>query len=179
MHLVVKTPMLICLPFLKGIPYLWPKFADMEIAFNILRQTRANLLNATAQLSEEAMNHIPNGFNNNIIWNLAHCLVTQQLLVYKLSDTPLLIRDELVGLYRKGTRPESPVDSKWINQIRELLAETPEQMVLDVKAGKFGPFKTYSTSFGITLDSVEAAIAFNNVHEGMHLGVILAMRKFV
>ena len=171
--------MLIYLPFLKGIPYLWPKFADMEIAINILRQTRANLLKTTAQLSEEAMNHIPNGFNNNIIWNLAHCVVTQQLLVYKLSNTPLLIRDELVDLYRKGTKPESPVDSKWIHQIRELLAETPEQMALDLKAGKFETYKTYPTSYGITLDHVEAAITFNNVHEGMHLGVVLAMRKFV
>jgi len=33
--------------------------------------------------SLEQLNKIPEGFNNNLIWNIAHCVVTQQLLCYK------------------------------------------------------------------------------------------------
>ena len=37
----------------------------------------------------------------------------------------------------------------------------------------------YETSFGYTLHGVEEAILFNNTHEGMHIGTILALRYFV
>jgi hypothetical protein len=33
----------------------------------------------------DQLNTIPEGFNNNLIWNIGHIIVSQQLLVYKLS----------------------------------------------------------------------------------------------
>ncbi len=33
------------------------------------------------------------------------------------------------------------------------------------------------TSAGIRLESVEDAIAFNNFHEGIHLGYVMALKK--
>jgi hypothetical protein len=49
---------------------------------------------------------VPEGFNNNIIWNIAHVIVTQQILVYKLSGLPMIVTDEMVEKYRKGTKTE-------------------------------------------------------------------------
>ena len=49
------------------------------------RITRKNLLKYLNTLSIEELNIIPEGFNNNIFWNIAHVAVTQQILVYKLS----------------------------------------------------------------------------------------------
>jgi hypothetical protein len=34
----------------------------------------------------EQLNKIPEGYNNNLIWNIAHVVVVQQMLVYKLSE---------------------------------------------------------------------------------------------
>ena len=51
----------------------------------------------------EQLNKVPAGFNNNIIWNIGHIIVTQQLLVYKLSGLPMIVTDEMVEKYRKGT----------------------------------------------------------------------------
>ena len=41
----------------------------MKYQFEILKQTRANVLQAIESLSHEQMNQIPKGFNNNIVWN--------------------------------------------------------------------------------------------------------------
>ena len=57
----------------------------MDQEFEILLITRKNLLNSIKDLSIDELTKIPNGFNNNIIWNAGHNLATQQLLVYKLS----------------------------------------------------------------------------------------------
>jgi len=34
----------------------------------------------------EQLNKIPEGFSNNLIWNIGHIIVTQQVLIYKLSN---------------------------------------------------------------------------------------------
>jgi hypothetical protein len=51
------------------------------------------------------LNTIPEGYSNNLIWNIAHIIVVQQMLVYKLSIT-MMISDEMVEKYKKGTKPE-------------------------------------------------------------------------
>jgi hypothetical protein len=40
---------------------------------------------SVAALDLAQLNIVPDGFNNSIAWNIAHILVTQQLLHYKLS----------------------------------------------------------------------------------------------
>ena len=75
----------------------------MDQQFEILLITRKNVLNSIKDLSIEALTKIPKGFNNNIIWNAAHNLATQQLLVYKLSGQSPVIPGELIDKYRKGT----------------------------------------------------------------------------
>ena len=49
----------------------------MEFVFNAITQTRANAIAAIEGLSNEQLNEIPEGFSNNIAWNLGHILVTQ------------------------------------------------------------------------------------------------------
>ena len=56
-----------------------------------------------------------------------------------------------------------------------------ESVVLkaDYEKGLFKDFKPYATSFGMELAAIEDAILFNNAHEAMHLGTMLAIRKFL
>ncbi|MEL6926626.1 MAG: DinB family protein, partial [Bacteroidota bacterium] len=94
----------------------------------------------------EELNTIPEGFNNNLIWNLGHVLVTQQLLTYGLSYMPLKVSAELVNKYRKGTRPEGPINQGEIDYISSALMELPELFMEDYEGGQFKSFKQYSTS---------------------------------
>ena len=45
--------------------------------------------------------------------------------------------------------------------------------------GKFVAFTTYETHIGFHLATFEEAINFNNYHEGIHLGFMMNIRKFV
>jgi hypothetical protein len=127
----------------------------------------------------EQLNKVPEGFNNNIIWNVAHIVVTQQLLVYKLSGLPMLVTDEMVEKYRKGSKTEHFASQEEVNKIMSLLTETIDLTEKDIEKKVFTDFTEYPTSAGYVLTSAQDAMAFNNFHEGIHLGVILGHRKLV
>ena len=151
----------------------------MEFAFTVLRQTRENVLGVLDSHSLEELNTIPDGFSNNLIWNSTHIAVTQQLLVYGLSGLPLLIPAEVVTAYRKGTRPEGAVTAEEAEQVKAWLRELPDQTMSDIREGKFQQFRSYDTSYGVALNSLEEAIAFNNSHEALHLGYMMSLRKAI
>ena len=67
----------------------------MKIQFDILTKTRAIVLHYISGLSLDQIHVIPEGFNNHIAWNIAHLVVTQQLLHYKLSGKDCLVSDDL------------------------------------------------------------------------------------
>jgi len=151
----------------------------MQAQFDILRATRENALKTIADFSIEELNRIPEGFNNNLIWHLGHMVVTQQLLVYKFSGLPMNVSDDWIAKYKKGTKPEGEVSTEEFEQIKSKMLSTVAQMQTDFEKGIFKNFKTYPTSYGYTLSSAASAAAFNNVHEAMHLGNLISMKKLV
>jgi hypothetical protein len=66
----------------------------------ITLQNRKNLLAILENTSKENLLKIPEGFRNNIWWNIAHVVVTQQILVYKFSGETMRVPTELVERYR-------------------------------------------------------------------------------
>ena len=151
----------------------------MNIQFEALKKSRELVLKFLDGLTLEQLHTIPEGFNNNIAWNVAHLVVTQQLLHYKLSGLQCLVSDELVDGYRKGTKPTETFTEEEFEEVKELLIGLPDTLREDYEAGIFKEYTEYETSTGFVLSSFEHAIAFNNLHEGLHLGVIMAMRKLV
>lgn len=151
----------------------------MKQAFKLHRSTRENALKLSEAFNPEQLNLIPAGFNNNLIWNLGHMVITQQLLLYKMSGNELRVDKSLVNKYKKGSKPEAYIEETEIKHIQELLISTSEQAKQDFEAGLFKEYKHYSTSYGFELLGIEDSVAFNNVHEAMHLGNLLSMRKFI
>ncbi|CAM1356709.1 MULTISPECIES: DinB family protein [Tenacibaculum] len=151
----------------------------MDTQFEVLKKSRELVFNLIDGLTIEQLHKIPEGFNNNIAWNVAHLVVTQQLLHYKLSGLQCLVSDELIDNYRKGTKPSETFTEEELEEVKELLLGLPDTLKEDFEAGIFTDYTSYKTSTGFVLDSFKTALAFNNMHEGMHLGVIMAMRKLV
>ncbi len=149
----------------------------MQSPIEITRTNRRLLEKILENHSLAQLNKVPEGFKNNLIWNIAHVVVTQQLLIYKMSGLPMIIDDEMVQLYKKGTKTERPVTESEVLKVKELLFTTLDNTEKDLEAGVFKTFQEYPTSTGFTLTSLEDALHFNNFHEGIHLGYVLALKK--
>jgi hypothetical protein len=54
----------------------------MQETFKFILKSRQKFIELLDGLSIEQLNKIPTGFNNNIIWNFAHIVVSTQTLVY-------------------------------------------------------------------------------------------------
>ncbi|NQX86645.1 MAG: DinB family protein [Flavobacteriaceae bacterium] len=151
----------------------------MQWTFDILEKNRKLMASFLDNFSVAQLNRIPEGFNNNMIWNIAHVIATQQLLTYKLSGIEMTVDSNFVKRYKKGTQPENLVSVDAIAAIKSMLFSSVEQTKIDYAKDIFQTFELYTTSTGSTLRSFEDAMAFNNFHEGIHLGYVLAMKKLV
>lgn len=149
----------------------------MNSAFTQLAVTHQNLSQYLTQFDLEKLRTIPPGFNNHIFWNIAHCVVTQQLLCYRLSGNDLLLEDSIIDLYRKGSSATPNLTTEDIADFKNYLEVFPQKLKEDYEKGLFKSYTRYPTSYGFELNSIEDAISFNNIHSGVHLGYIMAMRK--
>jgi reverse gyrase len=152
----------------------------MQFSFDLLANLRVISQKHIENNTLETLNKVPEGFNNNIIWNIAHILVTTQVLAYKLSGLPLSISDEMVVKYKKDTKPKEDVTQEEVDEIKGLLVSTAEQLEADYKAGVFKNYTEYTVSTtGNTLKSIDDVLQFNLLHEGMHLGYVLALSRAI
>ena len=152
----------------------------MQFTFDVLHNIRPFFKRHIENHSLEDLNKIPEGYNNNIIWNIGHIVVTAQLLAYKLSGLPMIVDDKLVDKYRKDTKPEVAVSQTEVDEIKALLFSTIEKLESDYKAGIFKDYKAYTVSTtGNRLTNIDEALQFILFHEAMHLGYILALVRAV
>lgn len=149
----------------------------MNWAFDITLKNRAILKTFIETYSLEELNKIPTGFNNNIIWNIAHTIAVQQSLVYKLSGLPAIISEEMIQTFKKGSRPERDLTQAEVDEIKGLLVSTIEKTKEDYEREAFQNYHEYTVMTKSNLTNVLEAIEFNNFHEGIHLGYILALKK--
>lgn len=131
------------------------------------------------EMTLDEINQIPKGFSNNILWNTGHMLVVLQKLTYGLSGNTLLLSDELINAFGKGTKPEEKYTQESYEKVKKLLVCTAKDLKQDYESGIFKAFNEFTTGLGVKLTSIEEAIHFVSVHEAIHYGYMLALRKAV
>lgn len=151
----------------------------MDTCISTIIESRKVFRQLIDGLSIEEINIVPAGFNNNIIWNFGHVIVSQQLLCYKLSGLPLKIEESYLLKYAKGTKPEIFFDETELEFLKQQAAFLIDELVRDLDQGLFKNFTTYVTSFNVTLLNVDDAVKFLTMHEGMHLGYAMAIKRLI
>ncbi|WP_289139088.1 DinB family protein [uncultured Brevibacillus sp.] len=79
-----------------------------EVLFRQLQDYRSETLHAVEGLTEEEVNIVPKGFNNNILWNLGHIYLDQYLWISHITKDQALIpyRNEEVNQKSSAASPQ-------------------------------------------------------------------------
>lgn len=145
--------------------------------FGTLKKQRQLIHKTVSDLSREELLAIPAGRTNNIVWNLAHIITVQQGLAYGLTGNPMNIPDEYRAWYFRDTSPADWTGEPDVARLLQELLTLPEQTESDYVSGRLVNFTPYTTTTGVSLETIDDALGFNNFHEGIHYGIILSIRK--
>jgi hypothetical protein len=137
------------------------------------------MLTMVSEYSTEQLNKVPEGFNNNIIWNLGHVIAAQQGICYKRSGLDTVVSEAFFESYRPGTKPDKFIDAEEIANIKELLFSTLDQFEADTKKGIFVEYNPVVTRYGVELTSITEAMNFLPFHDGFHMGYVMALKRMV
>lgn len=151
----------------------------MQETFKFILQARQKFIELIDSLSIEQLNKIPAGFNNNIIWNFGHIVVSTQTLVYVRTgikaDTAWVKYNED---YKKDTKPTRFVEQAEVDELKEIAIRSIEQIAADYENGIFGAITSFSTStYGYPLNTIEEVIALTSGHDNVHFGYAMAQRR--
>lgn len=149
----------------------------MKEQFELIRQTRARFSDLVYGLSIEELNEIPSGMNNNIAWNFGHIVAAQQSLCNSLSGVELDVPEEIIAGFKKGTKPERFISQEAIVELKEYAVSCIDELEKGLGENVYVQYKSYTTSFGYTLNNIEDAVRFVMVHDALHLGYSMAIRK--
>ena len=151
----------------------------MEFLLDIAKHTRLNFIKLMDGLTIEQLNIIPQGYNNNIAWNFNHIVAAQQILCYVRGHIDTRIPVDNVTKYQRGSSPEGFISEEELIYYKEQAFTLLETLKADVDADLFGNYEAITTMFGITLSSVNDAIAYFVTHDNLHYGYALSLRRAV
>lgn len=150
----------------------------MKVEIALFRATRNNTIAVLKDLTLEQINKIPENFSGNITWHIGHMVSTHKGLIYQLNSAPGGLEKEFVVKYKKGSVPESPIDQAEFEFITEHLLNQVDELEEDLqKENFFGKNIPYSTSYNFDLNSFEECLKFSNLHQALHLGYIMALKR--
>jgi len=153
--------------------------SDTLATISQIKNTRIFILELVKELNSGQLNKIPTGFNNNIIWNIAHLTAAQQNLCYKRSGLEITVEEKYFTPFLSGTKPDKFIQKEEIESIFDVLLNTIDQLATDYTSGIFKQFDPWDKRYGMKLNSIEDAINFIPFHEGMHIGYIIALKKLI
>mgnify|MGYP001221505563 CR=1 FL=1 len=138
-------------------------------------------INTAQGLSEQALDYIPEGFNNNIRWNLGHIFVIQEKFAFQFAGDPLQLPDNFERWFAKGTQPADWQEEQLpsLDELLKLLAEQPVRIGKELHNRLNEQVETpLTTGTGLTLSTIEEFLSYTLFHEGIHFNAINMLKRF-
>lgn len=153
----------------------------MQQIFDFIIDARKAFIKLVDSLTIEQLNKIPDGFNNNIIWNFGHIVVSTQSLCYVrtgvLPDANTIKFNEF---YKKGTKPSYIATAGEVAELKLIALESLEKIKADYLEGKLSKVVPFATStFEVELNSVEEILITTIGHDNLHFGYASALKKLM
>jgi len=149
--------------------------------FEFIINSRKAFIHLMDGLTLEQLNEIPDGFNNNIIWNFGHIVVSTQTLCYVRTgiwaDTSAV---KFNDFYRKDTRPTYTVSEQEVVELKILALESIAKIKEDYANGVFLNIAPFATStYGVEMKSIEEILITTIGHDNLHYGYAWALKKLL
>lgn len=142
-----------------------------------VRQMITSLLKA---IPEDKVNAVPSTWKNNARWHAGHLIVTPHLLTYGISKQPLPVPEEYRQWFGKGSTPKEWGTAS-IPGYQELVSDlvpTTTRLFQAWRDQMDEPFaEPYTTSVGVVLRTPGEALNFSFAHDGIHLGLLMALGR--
>jgi hypothetical protein len=149
-------------------------------SIELIKSTRTKFTQLIHNISIEAANKIPAGFNNNIAWNYGHVIVSGYLLAYVSTGIKPTIAIPLVDKFRKGTKPEAVVTKEEINILKESSDDFLALLEQDITNQLFANIKPYATqTFGVELHTTADLLTTIFGHDVLHYSTALTFKKLI
>lgn len=142
--------------------------------------TRQTIVKVLKSIPHEFTTVIPPTWSNNAHWHAGHLIVTPYLITYGVMKEPLPVSEEYKELFGKGSSPSS-WEGKTVPTYEDLVDEIVPSSgkLFELLRDRWDvPFvEPYTTSVGVILKSPAEALQFSLMHDGIHLGMLLALRR--
>lgn len=143
--------------------------------------TREMIAKLLKSIPTEQADTIPPTWKNNARWHAGHLLITPALLTHGLLGEDLGVPAEYRGWFAKDTSPANWEDPAALPAYADLVDEIVPlsgRLMESIRARADQPFiKPYTTSVGIVLKTPAEACNFSLMHDGLHLGMLMALRR--
>lgn len=140
-----------------------------------LQQSRDALHEMTDGLTVEQFNYIPEGYQNNIIWNMGHIITVSERILSKNSDFIAPVHNFDTELFGKNKKPEKPLSREDIDLVRNALLQTVSAFQ---ESKGIEESKTMEISAGNQKITV-GVLQFVLFHENVHYKTIEKMLQLV
>lgn len=143
--------------------------------------TRQMMVQLLKSIPTEQADTMPPTWHNNARWHAGHLLITPALLTHGLLQEPLGVPEEYRGWFSKGSSPADWGSDAAIPSYADLvddLVPLSGRLFESVKDRADQQFlQPYTTSVGVVLRTPVDALNFSLMHDGIHLGMLLALKR--
>lgn len=144
----------------------------------LIRQMIVKVLKA---IPTEQADVIPPTWKNNARWHAGHLIVTPCLLTHGLLKEPLTVPEEFRQWFAKESSPANWSDPEALPSYADLvddLIPLSGRLIETFKDRMDEPFlEPYTTTVGIVLHNPGEALNMSLAHDGIHLGLLMALRR--
>jgi hypothetical protein len=146
----------------------------------VIDSIRRKAIQIINESSIEDLNKIPDGFNNNIVWNFGHLVVSGYSLVFRVTGVDPELPISYLDKYKKGTRPEPHVTREEIDDLIGLSGQFIPTVQQALQAGRFEKITEYTTgTFGVPNTNIEEMLSTVALHDSVHWQCMKHYQRFL
>lgn len=147
-----------------------------DLLLKQLELTRGFLLKKIDKTTDEVARIQPEGFNNNILWNIGHVLTVTEQFLFGYPNKSTNLPENYINLFTRGTKPADwKEDGPTVEELKKQLKDQLQRMkeippeLFERKLKE--PFLEFET-FGELAN-------FAAFHEAHHHGQIQTLQRFI